>query len=69
MGVIVVNGKERELESSTSLMEFLSSLQVDPKRVVVELNGDILARDSYQDVVLRPGDRLEVVHFVGGGSN
>ncbi len=68
MGIIKVNGKEREIKEDTSLIDFLASFQVDPRQVVVELNGDILPRDSYGGVVIKPGDSLEVVHFVGGGS-
>ncbi|MCL5257537.1 MAG: sulfur carrier protein ThiS [Chloroflexi bacterium] len=68
MGLIRVNGKDRELREETNLADFLSAFQVDPRRVVVELNGDILPRDSYGTVLLKPGDVLEVVHFVGGGS-
>ena len=64
---IMVNGKEREALGNTALAAFLYSFDINPRRVVVELNGEILSRDSYDGVVLKEGDVLEVVHFVGGG--
>jgi thiamine-phosphate pyrophosphorylase len=64
---IMVNGKEREAPENTLLAAFLFSFDINPRRVVVELNGEILSRDNYDEVVLREGDTLEVVHFVGGG--
>jgi thiamine biosynthesis protein ThiS len=64
---IVVNGEERTIQGELSVLGFLQAIQVDPKRVVVELNRAILQRDRLAEVPLRDGDELEIVHFVGGG--
>ncbi len=62
-----VNGKEVDLPSGLSLLDYLAGLAVDAGAVAVELNGDILARESYADRTLKEGDRLEIVRMVGGG--
>lgn len=49
------------------MSSLLESLDLHPGMVVVELNRDILERDSYEDVRVSEGDTLELVHFVGGG--
>ena len=63
--MIIVNGKEINLTEDTTVAEYLEQNQV--KRIAVELNGDILPKYSYSDTMLKDGDRLEVVTFVGGG--
>ncbi len=63
---IVVNGEERTV-AAISVQAFLVSLGIDPQRVAVELNLDILPKSDYATTELKDGDRLEIVHFVGGG--
>ncbi len=63
---IVVNGEERTV-AAMSVLAFLASLGIDPQRVAVELNLDILPKSDYATTELKEGDRLEIVHFVGGG--
>ncbi len=65
--MIIVNGKEINLTKETSVAEYLEQNQYQVKRIAVELNGDILPKYSYSDTMLKDGDRLEVVTFVGGG--
>ena len=65
-----INGEEREFNdapSSFTLAALVESLGMKPDRVAVELNRDIVSRDRWADTQLSDGDRLEVVHFVGGG--
>ena len=62
-----VNGEEKEIDDGLNLAAFLEQMQIRPARVVVELNRDIVARDSYGTTLLTEGDTLEIVHFVGGG--
>ena len=62
-----VNGKEINLTKDTSVAEYLEQNRYQVKRIAVELNGDILPKYSYSDTMLKDGDRLEVVTFVGGG--
>ncbi len=63
---IVVNGETATIEEM-SVLRYLESLDIDPRRVAVELNLDILPKAAYGTTLLNDGDRLEIVHFVGGG--
>ena len=63
---IIVNGEARAA-TPMSMLELLSSLDIDPRRVAVELNHDILPKGEYESTILNAGDRIEIVHFVGGG--
>lgn len=63
---IIVNGEARTV-TPISMLELLRSLDIDPRRVAVELNHDILPKGEYESTVLNAGDRIEIVHFVGGG--
>ena len=65
--MIIVNGKEINLTEDTTVAEYLEQNQYQVKRIAVELNGDILPKYSYSDTMLKDGDRLEGVTFVGGG--
>ena len=63
---ITVNGETTDT-SAMSVLRYLESLSIDPQRVAVELNLDILPKVHYGTTLLKDGDRLEIVHFVGGG--
>ena len=65
--MIIVHRKEINLTEDTTVAEYLEQNQYQVKRIAVELNGDILPKYSYSDTMLKDGDRLEVVTFVGGG--
>lgn len=62
-----LNGKERDLRAGLTVRGLLESLELQPGMVVVERNREILTRARYDEVEVREGDRLELVHFVGGG--
>jgi sulfur carrier protein len=64
-----INGDEKTFDSPTpfSLAALVEILGMKPDRVAVELNRDIVPRDRWVETQLHDGDRLEVVHFVGGG--
>jgi len=68
-----INGEERSFPDPTSptgftLTSLITSLNMKSDRVAVELNRDIVPRDRWPQTALKDGDRLEIVHFVGGGS-
>lgn len=65
--MITVNGKEIELTAPLSVADYLEQNNYQIKRIAVEMNGNILPKYSYSDTMLKDGDRLEVVSFVGGG--
>lgn len=64
---ISVNGEDRQLAAGMSLNEVLEALSLDPRKVAVERNLEIAPRSQYAEIRVEPGDRLEIVHFVGGG--
>ncbi len=64
---LVINGEERSFGDDLTLAALVEQLGVKPDRVAVELNHDIVRRDRWAGTALHDGDRLEVVHFVGGG--
>jgi sulfur carrier protein len=64
---IQINGEEREITDGLTVARLLEEMQIRPGRVVVELNRDIVAREAHVSTLLKEGDMLEIVHFVGGG--
>ena len=64
---IRVNGENKEIADGLSLARLLEELQIRAARVVVELNRNIVARETHDSTLLNDGDALEIVHFVGGG--
>ncbi|HWK90551.1 MAG TPA: sulfur carrier protein ThiS [Longimicrobium sp.] len=62
-----VNGDERAVPDGLDVERLLTHLELHPRMVVVERNGEILRRDGLAGAAVREGDRFELVHFVGGG--
>ena len=65
--MITVNGKQIRLTSEMSVADYLEQNNYKINRIAVEMNEEILPKYSYSDTMLKDGDRLEVVTFVGGG--
>jgi thiamine biosynthesis protein ThiS len=64
---IRVNGEHRRVTSGISIAEMVSGLGLDPLRVAVERNLEIVPRSTLGEVGVEDGDDFEIVHFVGGG--
>ena len=65
---LLINGEEREFAADGfTLAALVEQLGMKSDRVAIELNRDIVARDRWPATLLSEGDRLEIVHFVGGG--
>ncbi|MBM6385563.1 Sulfur carrier protein ThiS [compost metagenome] len=65
---IIVNGQSMNINDDLNHVDqLLQSFNLQVKTVVVELNRQILMREHHASTVLRDGDRIEIVHFVGGG--
>ena len=64
---IVFNGEPRETADDITIAKLLEQLELAPQRVAVEVNFEIVPRETHDKVVLREGDRLEVVTLAGGG--
>ena len=64
--MVKVNGTELDIAGKT-VSEYLAETNYDPKRIAVERNGEIVFKSQYDTTILKDGDRLEIVSFVGGG--
>ena len=64
--MVKVNGTELDIAGKT-LAEYLATTNYDMKRIATELNGEIVPKATYAETVLKDGDSIEIVSFVGGG--
>jgi sulfur carrier protein len=64
---LTINGNEAEYNDSLTVSELLEVLDIEPARVAVEVNINIIKKANYQEHVLNDGDSVEIVNFVGGG--
>ena len=64
---LIVNGDIHQIAGPLSLAELVKRFGLEPRKVAIERNLEIVPRSTYGDIVLGEGDRLEIVHFVGGG--
>jgi sulfur carrier protein len=64
---LFLNGDEKMFDGALSLAELIEQLGMKGDRIAVELNREIVARAQWPETKLNDGDRLEIVHFVGGG--
>ena len=65
--LITLNGEPEALDDGVTVAALLEKLKLDPIRVAVEINEDILTRKTFGDIRIGEGDRVEIVTFVGGG--
>ena len=65
---IVLNGEPYEIAGPMTLTALLARLNIDPRRVAVEHNLDVVKRSTYDSTEIQEGDQIEIVNFVGGGS-
>ncbi|MBF0391378.1 MAG: sulfur carrier protein ThiS [Alphaproteobacteria bacterium] len=66
---VTINGEERSFQAQHTVASLLGELGLDPAKVAVERNLEIVPRSTYGEIPVAEGDRLEVVHFIGGGSD
>lgn len=65
--LILVNGKEVDVKNEIALLDFLKEKAIDPEKVVIEYNGEILSKDDYGNIIIKEKDKMEILRFVGGG--
>jgi thiamine biosynthesis protein ThiS len=65
---VQVNGEIRELPEHSTLDELVRELALAPERLAIELNREVVRRAAWPETEMREGDTVEIVHFVGGGS-
>jgi thiamine biosynthesis protein ThiS len=64
---IQVNGESREVHANSSLQDLIVGLELKAERLAIELNDKVVRRADWEITVLRGDDKIEIVHFVGGG--
>jgi sulfur carrier protein len=64
---LVINGEEKQFDGISTLASLVEQLGLKADRLAIELNRDIVPRATWNDTSLKEDDRLEIVHFVGGG--
>ncbi len=64
---IQLNGDPYEINHGTNLNELLDKLKLQKNKVAIEVNGEIVERTKYQNLILNKNDKVEIVHFIGGG--
>jgi sulfur carrier protein len=67
MAKIQLNGKKITIKLNTTINDLLKKLKINNKKIAIEHNGTIISKTNYNKKYLKSGDRLEVVHFIGGG--
>jgi thiamine biosynthesis protein ThiS len=64
---VFVNGAEKDFSGATSLAELITQLDLPAARIAIELNREVVRRSDWGSTMLKDEDRIEIVHFVGGG--
>ena len=67
MAKIQLNGRKLQLDNKHSILTLLKKYKIDGKKIAVELNGKIIYRNKYKSVYIKNKDKIEIVHFIGGG--
>ena len=67
MAKIQLNGKKITINSKTSIYNLIKKLKLDNKKIAIEHNGIIISKTNYKKKYLKNDDKLEIVHFIGGG--
>jgi thiamine biosynthesis protein ThiS len=65
--ILTLNGEARSFEGLSDVAGLVAALSLDPRKVAVERNLEIVPRSAYARTPLSEGDRIEIVHFIGGG--
>ena len=67
MAKIQLNGKKVVIKSNNSLFDLLTKYKLTKKKVAIECNGVIISKNNYKKKKLNNNDKVEIVHFIGGG--
>lgn len=65
---LTINGEMRDMSGAATVADLLASLELDARKIAIELNREIVPRSAYAATGLNDGDRIEIVHFIGGGN-
>ena len=64
---IQLNGASYKINNGTNLNELLNKLKLQKNKIAIEVNGEIIEKSKYPNLILRRDDKVEIVHFIGGG--
>ena len=67
MAKIQLNGNTYEINRGTNLNELLNKLKIQKNKVAIEVNGEIVEKNKYPNLILNKNDKVEIVQFIGGG--
>tara|TARA_A100001234_G_scaffold192675_1_gene179986 strand:+ start:642 stop:845 length:204 start_codon:yes stop_codon:yes gene_type:complete len=67
MAKIQLNGKKITIKSNFSILDLLKKYKLSNKKIAIELNGAIISKINFKKKILKNNDKIEVVHFIGGG--
>jgi len=67
MAKIQLNGSSYEINTETNLNQLLNKLKIQKTKVAIEVNGVIVEKNKYPKIILVKDDKVEIVHFIGGG--
>tara|TARA_B100001029_G_C14976865_1_gene403590 strand:+ start:505 stop:708 length:204 start_codon:yes stop_codon:yes gene_type:complete len=67
MAKIQLNGKTLKISENLSIKDLLKKYKLNEKKIAIELNGIILPKDNYKKKKIKNSDKIEIVHFIGGG--
>ena len=67
MAKIQLNGDPYKINTGTNLNELLNRLKIQKNNIAIELNGEIVEKNKYPKIILNKDDKVEIVHFIGGG--
>lgn len=64
---IFINGESKELNEELNLVKLLERFSLPSERVAIELNKEVVRKRNWETIEIKEGDKIEIVHFVGGG--
>lgn len=65
--IVYLNGEEKSLDDGLKLGDLINQLELGGKRLAVEINQEIVPKSQHGEYELKPGDKIEIVHAIGGG--
>ena len=64
---VFINGETKEIAEQVSLLELLKAFSLPSERIAIELNKQVVRKKDWESILINDTDRIEIVHFVGGG--
>ncbi len=64
---IFINGEKKELTEQLKLLNLIQKFKINSKNLIIEINGEFVDNQNYEKVVVKAGDKIELIRFIGGG--